>query len=75
MMEKRRSLKDDMDGLRKMLLLEPRGYPCQNADIIFSSVLEGVDFGFVILEQVRHWEQSMIFRLGAFCYRQSRVVI
>lgn len=53
MMEKRKVLMQDMDALRKILLLEPRGYPCQNADIIFPSAVEGVDFGFVILEQAR----------------------
>jgi proline racemase len=28
---------EHMDHLRKVLLLEPRGYPCQNADFIFPS--------------------------------------
>lgn len=51
MMEKRESLMKDFDYIRKILLQEPRGYPCQNANIIFPSKLPGVLFGYVILEQ------------------------
>lgn len=42
---------DHMDSLRKLLLLEPRGYPCQNANIVLPSTLPEAAFGFVILEQ------------------------
>ena len=30
---------------------EPRGYPCQNLNILFPSEMSGVDFGFVTCEQ------------------------
>lgn len=39
------------DYIRKRLLHEPRGYPCQNANICFLSNNPNADFGFVILEQ------------------------
>eukprot|EP00041_Stephanoeca_diplocostata_P013532 m.237381 g.237381 ORF g.237381 m.237381 type:complete len:389 (-) comp19369_c0_seq4:136-1302(-) len=51
MMEKRIVLMNEMDHFRKLLLQEPRGYPCQNANIIFPSDAAGVQFGYVILEQ------------------------
>jgi proline racemase len=51
MREKRHTLMTKMDHIRKMLLLEPRGYPCQNANIIFVSSMPGAQFGYVILEQ------------------------
>ena len=34
---KRAHMMEHMDNLRKVLLLEPRGYPCQNVDYIFRS--------------------------------------
>ena len=40
-----------MDEFRQLLLQEPRGYPCQNADVIYPSAVDGVDYGYVILEQ------------------------
>jgi proline racemase len=42
---------DNLDHIRKVLLLEPRGYPCQNANIIVPSTLPEAEFGFIILEQ------------------------
>lgn len=51
MAEKRITLMTKQDVFRQVLLQEPRGYPCQNADIIFPSALPGVQFGYVILEQ------------------------
>ena len=51
MAEKRREIMDKHDDIRKILLLEPRGYPCQNADLIFPSSIPGVAFGYVIMEQ------------------------
>jgi proline racemase len=51
MREKRETLMTKMDHIRKILLLEPRGYPCQNANIIFPSVNQDAAFGYVILEQ------------------------
>jgi len=32
---------DHMDSLRKLLLQEPRGYPCQNANVILPSSIPG----------------------------------
>ena len=34
MMEKRNYMMENLDHYRKLLLLEPRGYPCQNANVI-----------------------------------------
>eukprot|EP00038_Savillea_parva_P009714 m.185370 g.185370 ORF g.185370 m.185370 type:complete len:419 (-) comp16430_c0_seq1:140-1396(-) len=51
MMEKRTAMMQDYDEFRQLLLHEPRGYPCQNANVIYPSVAEGCDFGYVILEQ------------------------
>ncbi len=49
--EKRLHMMQRMDGLRKLLLLEPRGYPCQNADYILPPTHPEASFGFVIAEQ------------------------
>lgn len=51
MLEKRRSMMDHCDEFRQLLLQEPRGYPCQNANVIYPSEAEGCDYGYVILEQ------------------------
>ena len=51
MAEKRLTLMTKYDHIRKILLHEPRGYPCQNANIVFPSNLPGVKYGYVILEQ------------------------
>lgn len=51
MADKRVSLMNRYDNIRKILLLEPRGYPCQNANLIFPSALPAVAYGFVIMEQ------------------------
>jgi len=51
MLEKRAHLRDYMDDLRKLLILEPRGYPCQNANFVFPSSHPDAGFGFVIAEQ------------------------
>ena len=53
MMEKRDHMMEHMDGLRKLLLLEPRGYPCQNANFILPPTLPEAAFGYVIAEQNR----------------------
>jgi proline racemase len=34
-------LMEHMDGLRKLLLQEPRGYPCQNANLVLPSSIPG----------------------------------
>lgn len=51
MFEKRNYFMDHLDHIRKILLLEPRGYPCQNANIILPSSHPEAEFGFIILEQ------------------------
>eukprot|EP00035_Acanthoeca_spectabilis_P025977 m.460743 g.460743 ORF g.460743 m.460743 type:complete len:388 (-) comp22125_c0_seq1:106-1269(-) len=51
MLEKRLSMMDHCDEFRQLLLQEPRGYPCQNANVIYPSEAEGCDYGYVILEQ------------------------
>ena len=39
--------------IRKTLLQEPRGYPCQNLNIIFPSQNPDAKYGYVIAEQNR----------------------
>ena len=39
------------ESLRQVLLHEPRGYPCQNTNWIFTSTDPRAAWGFVILEQ------------------------
>jgi len=49
--EQRTHMIEHMDGIRKLLLLEPRGYPCQNADYILPPKHPEAAYGFVIAEQ------------------------
>ena len=51
MAEKRKELIDNYDYIRQLLLQEPRGYPCQNLNLIFPSLHPEADFGYVIAEQ------------------------
>ena len=51
MMEKRSWMMDHLDDIRKILITEPRGYPCQNVDYIVPPVHPDAAFGYVILEQ------------------------
>ena len=51
MAEKRKELMDNYDYIRQLLLQEPRGYPCQNLNLIFPSLHPEADFGYVIAEQ------------------------
>ena len=54
MREKRkRMMQPDLDAIRKLLLLEPRGYPCQNANFVLapSGAFPTAAFGVVIAEQ------------------------
>lgn len=57
MAEKRQYIMENADIYRKILLQEPRGYPCQNANLIFPAASsrdpQCPSFGFVILEQNR----------------------
>eukprot|EP00812_Abedinium_dasypus_P010207 NODE_383_length_1614_cov_103.636305.p1 GENE.NODE_383_length_1614_cov_103.636305~~NODE_383_length_1614_cov_103.636305.p1 ORF type:complete len:362 (+),score=92.63 NODE_383_length_1614_cov_103.636305:136-1221(+) len=51
MVEKRSYCMEHLDHLRKLLLLEPRGYPCQNADFIVPPCSPEAVWGVVIAEQ------------------------
>ena len=50
-LKKRSYMMEHMDHLRKILLLEPRGYPCQNADYIFPAATANGNLQYVIAEQ------------------------
>lgn len=51
MAEKRVEIMANFDHIRQTLLLEPRGYPCQNLNFIFPSGDPEAAFGYVIAEQ------------------------
>ena len=51
MNEKRANFMRDFDHYRKLLILEPRGYPCQNADFIVPSTRADAAFGVIVAEQ------------------------
>lgn len=51
MYEKRNTFMENFDHIRKLVLQEPRGYPCQNANVIVPAVSPEAQFGFIILEQ------------------------
>ena len=53
--EWREELMHHHDSVRRLMLLEPRGYPCQNVNFVFPSAREDCDFGFVIAEQGEVW--------------------
>ncbi|GAA4478746.1 proline racemase family protein [Microbacterium panaciterrae] len=41
----------ELDGLRRLLLREPRGYPATCGVFLLPPVTEGADFGIIVLEQ------------------------
>eukprot|EP00051_Salpingoeca_urceolata_P012586 m.155662 g.155662 ORF g.155662 m.155662 type:complete len:531 (+) comp17538_c0_seq3:49-1641(+) len=49
--EKRRVFMEQHDNLRKLLITEPRGYPCQNVDFVVPATTPGALFGYIIGEQ------------------------
>lgn len=51
MAEKRQYFMENLDYIRQTLLLEPRGYPCQNLNIIVQPTIPGADAGYIIAEQ------------------------
>ena len=51
MAECRQTFMRDFDHYRKLLLHEPRGYPCQNADFILPATRSDAAFGVIIAEQ------------------------
>ena len=52
MFQKRNYIMENLDQVRTLLITEPRGYPCQNLDIVVPSTDECAHYGFVIAEQV-----------------------
>ena len=54
MFEKMLYLQDHRDGLRKLMLREPRGYPAANCNLILPPTRPEADAGFVIMEQVEY---------------------
>jgi proline racemase len=54
MLEKMRHLERHGDGLRKLMLREPRGYPAANCNVILPAMRAEADAGFVIMEQVEY---------------------
>jgi len=51
MEEKRKYFMENFDHIREILLLEPRGYPCQNLNVIVPPTIPGADAGYIIAEQ------------------------
>jgi proline racemase len=54
MWEKMTHLRDHADGLRKLMLREPRGYPAANCNLLLPPTRREADAGFVIMEQVEY---------------------
>ena len=54
MFEKMKYLETRADGLRKLMLREPRGYPASNCNLILPPTNPEADAGFVIMEQTEY---------------------
>ena len=54
MFEKMQYLERHADGLRKLMLREPRGYPAANCNLVLPPTVPGADAGFVIMEQTEY---------------------
>jgi proline racemase len=54
MFEKMTYLATQADGLRKLMLREPRGYPAANCNLILTPTRPEADAGMVIMEQVEY---------------------
>jgi proline racemase len=54
MFDKMRYLQEHMDGLRRLMLREPRGYPAANCNLILPPTSPEADAGYVIMEQVEY---------------------
>jgi proline racemase len=54
MFEKMVHLREHGDGLRRMLLREPRGYPALCANVVLPATRRDADAGFVIMEQTEY---------------------
>lgn len=53
MYQVRQYFMDHLDHLRQLLILEPRGYPCQNVDFIVPPCSPEAAYGFIIGEQAK----------------------
>ena len=51
-------LQSERDGLRKLMLREPRGYPAANCNLILQPCHPEADAGYVIMEQVEYAAMS-----------------
>ena len=54
MFEKMQYLEQHADGLRKLMLREPRGYPAANCNLVLPPTRPEADAGFVIMEQTEY---------------------
>ncbi|MGD0782229.1 MAG: proline racemase family protein, partial [Candidatus Aminicenantales bacterium] len=54
MFDKMTFLRTKADGLRKLMLREPRGYPAANCNLILPPTRPEADAGYVIMEQVEY---------------------
>src|SRR5512143_1755817 len=54
MFEKMRHLAEHGDGLRRVMLREPRGYPALCANVVLPPTHPDADAGYVIMEQVEY---------------------
>ncbi|HJU57352.1 MAG TPA: proline racemase family protein [Actinomycetota bacterium] len=54
MFEKMVHLRERRDGLRKLMLREPRGYPAANCNLLLPPTDPSADAGFVIMEQMEY---------------------
>ena len=54
MLEKARHLEEHADGLRRLMLREPRGYPALCANVILPPTHPDADAGYVIMEHVEY---------------------
>jgi proline racemase len=54
MFDKMCFLRDKADGLRKLMLREPRGYPAANCNLLLPPTHPDADIGYVIMEQTEY---------------------
>lgn len=54
MFEKMKHVEANADGLRRLMLREPRGYPAANCNLILPPTRPDADAGFIIMEQVEY---------------------
>src|SRR5262245_3142872 len=52
--DKMRHLAEHGDGLRRLMLREPRGYPASNCNLILPSTHPDAQAGYVIMEHVEY---------------------